>query len=468
MRAAAAVAVANGFPDAITFDMGGTSTDVCLVLDGAPAPAAERSVGGYTVRFPALDIHTIGAGGGSIAQLDPGGALLVGPRSAGADPGPGLLRPRRHRAHRHRRRPGGRPHPGRRRVRWARARPMRRPSRRWRGAGVTADGVIRVVDASMERALRAVSVERGVDPRSLALVAFGGAGPLHACALADALDMAAVIVPARAGRAVRGRPADLAAPARPRALVAHAARPHRAGRRSTPAGGRGGEAGRPRRRTTTTAVDCRYAGQSHELTVASAAAFHEAHQQRNGFSRPDAPVEVVAIRATASLPSGFELTDLPAPSRSPATRPAADRRVRLHHLAPRRLDRRARRRRRPRAAEAVVSLDAAGLQVLMSRLGGIADEMGAVLRRSASSPNIKERADCSAAVFDASGDLLAQAEHIPVHLGLDAGLGAGGHRRLRRLARARRPRRASTTRSRAAPTSTTSRSSPRCSTTSAD
>ena len=88
VRAAAAVAVANGFPDAITFDMGGTSTDVCLVLDGAPAPAAERSVGGYTVRFPALDIHTIGAGGGSIAQLDPGGALLVGPRSAGADPGP--------------------------------------------------------------------------------------------------------------------------------------------------------------------------------------------------------------------------------------------------------------------------------------------------------------------------------------------------------------------------------------------
>ena len=79
VRAAAAVAVANGFPDAITFDMGGTSTDVCLVLDGAPAPAAERSVGGYTVRFPSLDIHTIGAGGGSIAQLDPGGALLVGP-----------------------------------------------------------------------------------------------------------------------------------------------------------------------------------------------------------------------------------------------------------------------------------------------------------------------------------------------------------------------------------------------------
>ena len=113
---AAAVAAANGFPDAITFDMGGTSTDVCLVLDGAPAPAAERSVGGYTVRFPSLDIHTIGAGGGSIAAPRPGGALLVGPRSAGRRPGPGLLRPRRHRADGHRRRPRRRPHPGRRRA----------------------------------------------------------------------------------------------------------------------------------------------------------------------------------------------------------------------------------------------------------------------------------------------------------------------------------------------------------------
>ena len=100
VRAGAAAAVANGFPDAITFDMGGTSTDVCLVLDGAPAPAAQRSVGGHTVRFPSLDIHTIGAGGGSIAHLDPGGALLVGPRSAGAVPGSGVLRARRHRRRR--------------------------------------------------------------------------------------------------------------------------------------------------------------------------------------------------------------------------------------------------------------------------------------------------------------------------------------------------------------------------------
>ncbi|HEX2039233.1 MAG TPA: hydantoinase/oxoprolinase family protein, partial [Acidimicrobiales bacterium] len=88
VRAAAAAALAAGFPDAVTFDMGGTSTDVCLVLNGVPAPAAQRSVAGFPVRLPSLDVHTIGAGGGSIASVDPGGALVVGPRSAGAVPGP--------------------------------------------------------------------------------------------------------------------------------------------------------------------------------------------------------------------------------------------------------------------------------------------------------------------------------------------------------------------------------------------
>jgi N-methylhydantoinase A/oxoprolinase/acetone carboxylase beta subunit len=189
-------------------------------------------------------------------------------------------------------------------------------------AGVTAEGVLQVVDASMERALRAVSVERGVDPRSLALVAFGGAGPLHACALADALDMAAVIIPARAGvlsavglltspiqrDLVRSWPTPLDHTALAdvrRRLAAEAAKLI----------GRDAE--------TTTAVDCRYAGQSHELTVGSVAAFHEAHRLRNGFSRPDAPIEVVAVRATASLPSGFELADLPATRRSAATGPVS-------------------------------------------------------------------------------------------------------------------------------------------------
>ncbi|HET6954912.1 MAG TPA: hydantoinase/oxoprolinase family protein, partial [Acidimicrobiales bacterium] len=198
VRAGGAAARANGFPDAVTFDMGGTSTDVCLVLDGAPAPAAERTVAGFLVRFPSLDVHTIGAGGGSIARIDPGGALVVGPASAGADPGPAcygrggelptvtdanLVAGRI---------PGGASFGGLALDRDAAAAALAR-------AGVTAEGVLAVVDANMEQALRAVSVERGVDPRGLALVAFGGAGPLHACALADALDMPAVLVPARAG-----------------------------------------------------------------------------------------------------------------------------------------------------------------------------------------------------------------------------------------------------------------------------
>jgi N-methylhydantoinase A/oxoprolinase/acetone carboxylase beta subunit len=321
VRAGAAAAVANGFPDAITFDMGGTSTDVCLVLDGSPAPAAQRSVGGHTVRFPSLDIHTIGAGGGSIAGLDPGGALLVGPRSAGAEPGPACYG-----------RGGTDPT-----VTDADLVAGRIPAgstfggleldvdaaqAALAGAGVTADGVIQVVDAGMERALRAVSVERGVDPRGLALVAFGGAGPLHACALAEALDMAAVIVPARAGvlsavglltsplqrDLVRSWPTPSALRGLDDALSALAAE-------AAALVGPDAE--------SSTAVDCRYEGQSHEITVPSVAAFHEAHRLRNGFDRPDAPVEVIALRATAAVPVDLHLADLPAPERTAARGPVA-------------------------------------------------------------------------------------------------------------------------------------------------
>ena len=321
VRAAAAAAVANGFPDAITFDMGGTSTDVCLVLGGEPAPAAERSVGGHTVRFPSLDIHTIGAGGGSIARLDPGGALVVGPQSAGADPGPACYG-----------RGGTAPTVTDADLVAGRIPPGAAfgglvldgaaAARAIADAGVTADGVIAVVDAGMERALRAVSVERGVDPRGLALVAFGGAGPLHACALAEALDMPAVIVPARAG--VLSAVGLLTSP-RQRDLV-----------RSWPTPGdldgldaSLAELAREARSlvgtgaASTTSVDCRYQGQSHELTVDSVADFHDAHRQRNGFARPDAPIEVIALRATATLPPALDLTDLPAPSRSTATGPVA-------------------------------------------------------------------------------------------------------------------------------------------------
>jgi N-methylhydantoinase A/oxoprolinase/acetone carboxylase beta subunit len=319
VRAAAAAAVANGFSDSITFDMGGTSTDVCLVVGGSPAPAAEREVAGFTVRFPALDVHTIGAGGGSIARIDAGGALVVGPQSAGADPGPacygrgGLdatvtdanLVAGRIRA--------DAAFGGLRLDTGAGAAALER-------AEVTADGVIAVVDANMERALRAVSVERGVDPRGLALVAFGGAGPLHACALADALGMPAVIVPARAG--VLSAVGLLTAPRR-RDLVRswptpqdHAGLAEALATLRREAAGLVGsadhEAAAP---TVETAVDCRYRGQSHELTVPAVDEFHDEHRRRNGYARPDEPVEVVALRAVATLPPTVAADAMPAAAR---------------------------------------------------------------------------------------------------------------------------------------------------------
>ncbi len=335
------VAVANGWDDAITFDMGGTSTDVCLVLDGQPAPAAEREVGGLPVRAASLDVHTIGAGGGSIAHVDAGGALVVGPRSAGAVPGPACYG-----------KGGTEPtvtdadlvagriatdvaFPGLGVLDADAARSA------LDALGVTAEGVLAVVDASMEQALRAVSIERGVDPRSLALVAFGGAGPLHACTLADALGMPAVIVPARAG--VLSAVGILAAP-RQVDLVESCPDPldhddairrsaHlgiRAARQvlgidgsdtgdddqgDVPAGAAGGT-------EVVRSFDCRYLGQSHELTVAGIDVFHREHERRNGYVRDESSVEVIAVRAVARVASPMAIDDLPPVERSAAVGPA--------------------------------------------------------------------------------------------------------------------------------------------------
>jgi N-methylhydantoinase A/oxoprolinase/acetone carboxylase beta subunit len=322
VEAGAAVAVANGFPDAVTFDMGGTSTDVCLVLDGRPEPAAEREVAGLPVRMPSLDVHTIGAGGGSIARIDPGGALVVGPESAGAVPGPaaygwGGTEPTVTDADVVAGRiPADAVLPG--------IGPLDRDAARGAlaRAGVTAEGVIAVVDAGMEQAIRRVTVERGVDPRGLALVAFGGAGPLHACALADALGMAAVVVPARAGVlsavGILGAPRQVdlvrswpdpfdhdGAAAAARALTATAA------------------AALPGAAVAEHRLDCRYLGQSHELSVANVAEFHHEHERRNGYARPDHPVEVIAIRATARVPSPVAPAALPTVERREAVGPAA-------------------------------------------------------------------------------------------------------------------------------------------------
>ncbi len=316
VRAAASVAKANGWPNAVSFDMGGTSTDVCLITGGVPAPSPTREIGGFPVRLPALDIHTIGAGGGSIARVDAGGALRVGPESAGADPGPacygrGGLQPTVTDADLvlgHIAAGSELPGLGALDVEAARAALAR--------ASVEAEGVVAVVDAAMAQAVRRVTVERGVDPRELALVAFGGAGPMHACALADLVGMSTVIVPARAGvfcavgllgapvqhdvvRSFGGGDVD-AALATLRAEVA-ASRPGS---------------------TVDIAVDCRYRGQSHELTVPTVHDFHLEHARRNGYARPDEPVEVVALRASARSASDVDIDALPFGDRARVHGPA--------------------------------------------------------------------------------------------------------------------------------------------------
>jgi N-methylhydantoinase A/oxoprolinase/acetone carboxylase beta subunit len=187
-------------------------------------------------------------------------------------------------------------------------------------AGVSAEGIVRVVDAAMERAVRLVTVERGVDPRDLALVAYGGAGPLHACAIADALGMRAVVVPPRAG--VCSAVGLLGAP-RAREVVhsfAGADAPALDAARQRVADEARALVGAGAR--VESAVDCRYVGQSHEITVPDPAAFEAAHERRNGHARPGAPVEVVAVRARASADAPLRIHDLPPVARRRVTGPA--------------------------------------------------------------------------------------------------------------------------------------------------
>ena len=317
---AAFVAVAGGFEDVLTFDMGGTSTDVAAVLGGDVQVTAESVVAGVPIRFPMVDVHTIGAGGGSIAWLDDGGALRVGPRSAGARPGPacyglggteptvtdanlvlGYLA-------------GGAVLGGE--VTLDRALAVQalaglpvdesllkrfNPSLRdWVANATSPDtvgrateaaaGVVRVVEAEMARALRVVSVERGIDPRGLALVAFGGAGPLHACALAEELGIERVLVPLASGMlsALGLAAADLR-----RDYVGGSFEELEARAAHDLPGA-----------TTLRVVDARYRGQSHELTVEAdrwEEHLAEAHGRRYGF-RPDAEPEIVTRRLVATLP----------------------------------------------------------------------------------------------------------------------------------------------------------------------
>jgi N-methylhydantoinase A len=286
---AARLAADAGFADAIAFDMGGTSTDVCLISGGRVERTSERPVGGLPVRLPSVDIHTVGAGGGSIVWRDAGGALRVGPQSAGANPGPAcygrggvdatvtdanlLL--------------------GRLPDQLAGGVELDRSTAERSLDDVDPAAVVEVVNAEMLRALRVVSVERGHDPADFALVAFGGAGPLHACELAEELGIRTVLVP------------DVAGVLSALGLVASEERRDHVRSFLVPLREAGelpqeGEA------------DLRYRGQSFELTVPLQddleAAFHCAHEERYGFADREREVELVAVRTAAVQPGPrFEL-----------------------------------------------------------------------------------------------------------------------------------------------------------------
>ena len=323
-----------GYRDIITLDMGGTSTDVSL-CPGRIKETTTSNLGGYPLSVPMIEIHSVGAGGGSIARIDEGGALLVGPQSAGADPGPacygrgdhvtvtdanlilGRLQADRFLG-------------GRLSLHEERARELVGRLAGQMGLSVedAASGIVRVVNASMERAIRAISLERGYDPREFTLVPFGGAGPMHACELAQEMGISRVLIPPNPGilsalgvaiadivkdysRTVMLR-GDNITPQRMeqeyRLLEDHA-------REDMFSEGLDLDMAVGQR-----SLDVRYVGQSFELNVdhparsrnfvqAVSRSFNKAHRQRFGYSDPKEPVEVVNLRLKMVVP-----VEKPAPS----------------------------------------------------------------------------------------------------------------------------------------------------------
>lgn len=336
VMAATHLGAALGQPNLVSFDMGGTTAKAGLVIDGQPRISKEFEVGGtaragstqstgYPIRTPAIDLVEIGAGGGSIAWIDSGGGLRVGPRSAGADPGPACYG-------------AGGEHPtitdanlvlGRinpdfflggempldlERAKWA----IRTRCAEALGLSVleTAGGIIDIANAHMSRAIRLVSVQRGIDVRSFSLVAFGGAGPLHANQLAHDADIGSVLVPISPGTAsafgllvtnlqhhethALGAPASSVDPA---AMEQRFEELQAAGSRSLAQDGID-----PSAQTFERSLEMRYIGQSYELSVPlspetvssetladAVTAFHRAHQQAYGFDAPQEPTEIVSL-----------------------------------------------------------------------------------------------------------------------------------------------------------------------------
>jgi len=320
---AAFAARATGAERALCLDMGGTSADVCVVHDGVVAEAGSSEIAGRPIALPTLDVHTVGAGGGSIAWRDAGGALRVGPRSAGALPGPAAYG-----------RGGAEPTvtdanlllghlsadvPLAGGVTLDRAAAERAVGGLAEQLGLhllaCAEGIVRVANAEMLRALRVVTVERGIDPRDHALVAFGGAGPLHAVAIAEELGIERVLAPrasgvlAALGLVVAPRRRDMqrsvlrsGAGFTARTVAADVAALADAARAAL---------GEPQAAVAAT-YELRYRGQAFELAVpapddaqaadpeALRAAFEAAHEERYGYRDPAAEVELVTVRVSAT------------------------------------------------------------------------------------------------------------------------------------------------------------------------
>ncbi len=487
------VARLAGFENIITLDMGGTSTDVAL-CPGGLVETSEAVVAGCPVGVPTVAIHTVGAGGGSIVSLDAGKALSVGPESAGAEPGPvcygrgdlltvtdanvvlGRIDPTSflggdfplypERSHRH----------------------MEELAE---SMGVSATeaalGIIRVANASMERAIRTVSLEKGHDPRLFTLLPFGGAGPLHACELAEALRIPRVFIPRHPGVLsalglllapivkdyvqsvmldLNGKRSGDGASTIPTVLAEQFAALER--RADTEMQAEIATLGLDKSSLVLQrSYDLCYVGQAYELTVAEAESghledtltrFHALHEQRFGHSHPEQAVRIVAIRIKAVLQP--PMPELPASAREDedATHALLGERelafaggklqARIYeraHLHPGNRVRgpallvqmdstillppgwegsvdawgnlivewQGKREQHKRTEE----VDPVSLEIFKHLFASAAEEMGVTLGRTAYSPNIKERKDYSCACFDARGRLIAQAAHIPVHLG---------------------------------------------------
>jgi 5-oxoprolinase (ATP-hydrolysing) len=495
---AARVAQAAGFREAVAFDMGGTSTDVSLVVEGEVERIFETRVAGISVRSPALRVHSVAAGGGSLCRFD-GFRLTVGPESAGADPGPlcyGLRQSAQART-------GegltltdvnvllGRL-PQDRFPLALRTEPARQAleavTRSVRAAGhalsaeQAAEGFIEIANASMAEAIRQVSVVRGVDPRDCALVGFGGAAGQHVCAVARALGVRTILLHPLAsllsayGIGVAPQAWDrqrdagrlhlpVAPAALPEPVRAAFAELEREGRSALVAEGVPGDQVRIVRR-----LDLRYAGAESALTIAEpddhdwATAFARIHRARFGYTRKGRAIEIVVARVQAlQVNRGGELDPRSTAPKSAGARtrplrhatvvfPGAGRRevplFAREDLGPgSRLEgpalvvddtstvvidpgfqaeidalgvlvlQDAEAPAQPGIAQDLSHADPIRLEVLGNAFMSIAEQMGAVLRNTAVSTNIKERLDYSCAVFDQDGGLVANAPHIPVHLG---------------------------------------------------